>query len=259
MGRFHWHGHAGGNRQGSFSVRKDSGPMGITVGTIQNCLIQLLPSITKLINAVILLGYVPNAWRKSYIVPIPKKRNIKEVSNYRGIAIQSAIPKILNKVVTNMMQKQLASLIPRTQHGFMKKRSTISNLMELTEYIDASFTGQKHTDVTISHRILAAKLAKTSMPFILYRTIMSFVTNRSYQLKINGTPLEQVFQTTTGVPQVSHCDPFLFILYTRDIIECISAQRTRILSYADDTEVYVNVNSEEERHALQQTLNNIEQ
>lgn len=122
----------------SLSEHKDCGPMSINVATIKYCCDELLSAITILINGVISTGFVPSKWRHSFIVPIPKKGDTKEISNYRGIAIQSVVPKLLDKIMTQFLEQHLRSIIPTSQHGFMRKRSTISNLLEFADFTEGA-------------------------------------------------------------------------------------------------------------------------
>jgi hypothetical protein len=51
-----------------------------------------------------------------------KKVDQCDIKNYRGIAILSAIPKLFEKLVFNMLAPLFPSLIQTDQHGFMKGR-----------------------------------------------------------------------------------------------------------------------------------------
>lgn len=130
----------------------------------------------------------------------------------------------------------------------MRRKSTVTNLIELTHFIERAFNNSTQTDViyldfskafdTISHTILASKLAQLSMPFSLFQTVMSFVSNRQYQMKMDGMPRNLYISTSVGVPQGSHCGPLLFILYTMDIVQCLAGSNVHILTYADDTKLF---------------------
>lgn len=50
--------------------------------------------------------------------------------------MQSSIPKVLDKLLTDKLYKHLNKILPDQQHGFRKKRSTVSNLLEMTNFIN---------------------------------------------------------------------------------------------------------------------------
>lgn len=76
------------------------------------------------------IGILPHRWKTSYITPIPKKGSLTEVENYRGIAMQSVIPKNFDTILTSKIYDHIHEIIPKTQHGFVKRRSTASNLLQ---------------------------------------------------------------------------------------------------------------------------------
>jgi hypothetical protein len=47
-----------------------------------------------LLNLSLLSGVFPCVWKESYVVPLFKRGDKRNVSNYRGISILSAIPKL---------------------------------------------------------------------------------------------------------------------------------------------------------------------
>jgi hypothetical protein len=55
-----------------------------------------------------------------------------DVTNYGGIAILSAIAKLFELLIYKNMYKDLQRLISENQHGYVKGRSTVSNLLEYT-------------------------------------------------------------------------------------------------------------------------------
>lgn len=109
----------------------------------------------------------------------------------------------------------------------------------------------------VDHAILAAKLAKISTPFLLYLSIMSFVINRTYQLKCNAIAYVFNFKTESAVPQGSHCGPLLFIIMTRDIVTCLENTGVKMLLYADDMKIFNIVNCDVARMEMQQVIDKL--
>ena len=63
-------------------------------------------------------------WKRSVFIPIPKKGNAKECSNYRTIALISHASKVMLKILQARLQQYVNREIPDVQAGFRKGRGT---------------------------------------------------------------------------------------------------------------------------------------
>ena len=66
----------------------------------------------------------PQDWKRSVFIPIPKKGNAKECSNYRTIALISDTSKIMLKILQARLQQYVNHELPDVQAGFRKGRGT---------------------------------------------------------------------------------------------------------------------------------------
>ena len=66
----------------------------------------------------------PQAWKRSVFIPIPKKGNAKECSNYRTIALISHASKEMLKILQARLQQYMNRELPDVQAGFRKGRGT---------------------------------------------------------------------------------------------------------------------------------------
>ena len=66
----------------------------------------------------------PQEWKRSVFIPIPKKANAKECSNYRAIALISHASKIILKILQARLQQYVKHELPDVQAGFRKGRGT---------------------------------------------------------------------------------------------------------------------------------------
>ena len=64
----------------------------------------------------------PQDWKRSVFIPIPKKGNAKECSNYRTIALISHISKVMLKILQARLQQYVNGELPDVQAGFRKGR-----------------------------------------------------------------------------------------------------------------------------------------
>ena len=66
----------------------------------------------------------PQDWKRSVFIPIPKKGNAKECSNYRTIALISHASKVMLKFLHAKLQQNVNHEIPDVQAGFKKAGGT---------------------------------------------------------------------------------------------------------------------------------------
>ena len=64
----------------------------------------------------------PQDWKRSVFIPIPKKGNAKEGSNYRTVALISHTSKVMLKILQARLQQYVNRELPDVQAGFRKGR-----------------------------------------------------------------------------------------------------------------------------------------
>ena len=64
----------------------------------------------------------PQDWKRSIFIPIPKKGNAKECSNYRTIALISHASQVMLKILQARFQRYMIRELPDVQAGFRKDR-----------------------------------------------------------------------------------------------------------------------------------------
>ena len=78
----------------------------------------------------------PQDWKRSIFIPIPKKGNAKECSNYHTIALISHASKVMLKILQARFQQYVNCELPDVQAGFRKGRGTrdqIANIYWINE------------------------------------------------------------------------------------------------------------------------------
>ena len=63
----------------------------------------------------------PQDWKRSVFIPIPKKGNAKECSNYRTIVLISHTSKVMLKILQTRLQQYVKHELPDDQAGFLEK------------------------------------------------------------------------------------------------------------------------------------------
>jgi hypothetical protein len=115
---------------------KGGGPDGIPPLLLKNCASAFARPLFLLFNRSLSTCVFPDRWKISYVTPIFKKgirRN--NVEDYHGVTILSAFPKRIELLVYRTMYDGLKNLISVNQHGFMKNRSTVTNLLEYASFV----------------------------------------------------------------------------------------------------------------------------
>ena len=66
----------------------------------------------------------PQDWKRSVFIPIPKKGNAKECSNYHTIALISHVSKVMFKILQARLQQYMNHELPDVPAGSTKGRGT---------------------------------------------------------------------------------------------------------------------------------------
>ena len=87
----------------------------------------------------------PQDWKRSVFIPIPKKGNTKECSNYRTIALISHASKMMLKILQARLQQYVNCKLPDVQAGFRKdRRNQRSNCQHLLDHQKSKRVPEKH-------------------------------------------------------------------------------------------------------------------
>ena len=117
---------------GSITTNKASGGDGILVELFSN------PNAVKLLHSIYQQIWKTQQWlqdrKRSVFIPIPKKRNVKECSNYRTIELISHASKVMLKSLQTKLQQYVNCELPDVQVGFIKGRGTRDHWQELLDH-----------------------------------------------------------------------------------------------------------------------------
>lgn len=238
-----------------------AGPDGIPSIILRNCAEALAEPLQILFNKSITSERFPECWKKSYMFPVFKKGNKRDISNYRGITSLCACSKLLEILVCQSLMQAAKTYISTDQHGFFPGRSTNTNLVEFTSFcvrnmegggqVDAVYTDLKAAFDRVDHRILLAKLERLGTSISLIRWFASFLSRRSLIVKL-GASESRPFWCFSGVPQGSNIGPSFFLVYFNDV-GYILPRGCRLL-YADDLKLFHIIRGFEDCQHLQQMI-----
>ena len=208
--------------------------------------------IADLINCSFLAGKFPKCLKRAVVLPLFKKGETTDISNYRPISKLSPFSKIFEKCIKTRIVQYFCDfgIINPNQFGFQSNISTQDALIYLTEkmyqnlnnfsstlavYIDFS----KAFD-TVNRSILLAKLQKYGIRGIPLNFLVSNLDGRTQAVRV-GTSLSKFKEINIGVPQGSVLGPILFLAYINDA-PTISSLFSTCLFCDDTTLIFENKN-----------------
>ena len=109
---------------GSITTNKTSGGDGIPVELFQILKDDAVKVLHSICQQIWKTQHWPQDWKRSVFIPIPKKGNAKECSNYCTIAPISHTCKVMLKIPQAMFQQYMNWELPDVQAGFRKGRGT---------------------------------------------------------------------------------------------------------------------------------------
>ena len=87
---------------------------------------------------------IPKIWRRAKIIAILKPgKSPKEAGSYRPISLLSVCFKLLERLIYNRLLPVVDPQLPREQAGFRPGRSTVEQVVKLTEDIKTAFDNRK--------------------------------------------------------------------------------------------------------------------
>ena len=185
--------------------------------------------------------------------------------NYRPVSLTSHVCKVLESILKDKIVEHLNrfNLINKTQHGFTRKRSCLTNLLEYLEFISNYVDQGYPIDVVyldfqkafdkVPHKRLMLKIAAMGIAGEIYNWIEDWLNNRYQRVVLLGNS-SKWGKVMSGVPQGSVLGPLLFLIYINDIDDSINS---KLLKFADDTKVFSVVASQDDIKKLQEDLNNL--
>lgn len=237
------------------------GPDCIPAAILRHCAAALAEPLAVIFTRSFNQGKFPTLWKESYMFPVFKSGDRRDVHNYRGITSLSVASKLFEIIISQAVLACSRSYISSDQHGFMPGRSVVSNLLDFTQtcitameqnvQVDVIYTDLKAAFDKIDHKILLCKLSRLGASSTVKAWLQSYLSDRTLRVQLDSC-VSEPFSSSSGVPQGSNLGPLLFILFFNDVAALLGARCK--LVYADDLKLYIVVSTLEDCHQLQRLL-----
>ena len=133
----------------SITMNKASGGDGIPAGLFQIPKDDAVKVLHSICQQIWKSQQWPQDQKKSVFIPIPKKDNTKECSNYLTIALTTHTSKVMLKILQARLQQYMNCEIPNIQAGFGKGRGTRDQIANICWIVEKGREFQKNTQLAI--------------------------------------------------------------------------------------------------------------
>lgn len=219
-------------------------------------------------------GKIPRDWEDAAVVAIPKKGDLTDLNNYRGISLMNTTLKLISTILAQRLEliSDRYGIVPDEQVGFRSRQEALMQTGALLEVLERRKAANLDTHIAfidfekaydrVPHQGLLAKLRTQGFGGKLLALVEGMYENPKFCVRVGGRVSESR-PFLRGVRQGDPASPMLFNLYISDILEGLSGvpvpglganERLRGLLYADDTVIFA-----ESRAELQRSLARLRQ
>ena len=167
------------------------------------------------------------------------------VTNYRGIALQPILSKVLERCVHSRILNLIEPYLSPSQHGFRRYRSCVTQLLhhahklatslDAGEQIDNVYLNMEKAFDRVPHEKPLYKLEYLGIGNLLLHWVGDYLAHRRQGVSIEGISSD-CKNVSSGVPQGSIIGSVLFLIYINNIGSELS-RKTLLPFYDDDAKM----------------------
>lgn len=245
----------------NLDVNKATGPDKLPPLFYQKCATTICIPLQLIFNNSLENGVFPEQWKLAHVTPIHKEGPLHDARNFRPISKLSIPAKVFDNILADEVAERFQDAIIPEQHGFFRKRSTVTNLVNYIERLmhcvdsggqmDVVYTDFSKAFDKVSHAKLLRKLRLLGIAGPILQWFWSYLTGRSQRVQI-GNFLSQPIEVPSSDVQGSHLGPILFTLFINDVGKILTDVDFCI--YADDLKIFKQINTVKDAEVLQNSL-----
>ena len=186
----------------------------------------------------------PDNWKLVDVKPLHKEGAKNIISNYRPVANLSRLSLSFERLLFKHLYKFIAPKINSSQHGFMKNRSTTSQLLlhlkllhdslDIGEDVFTLYLEFRKAFYKVNHYLLIEKLKKFGIGGKLLQLLSSYLEDRS-QRTVTNNIYSEYLPINSGAPQGFVLGPLLFLVFFNDLPDVLETSIAYF--FADDTKI----------------------
>ena len=232
-------------------VKKSAGPDKIISELLKYSAKYITPFFVKFLNELFDRGIYPQKWTESIILPLYKKGDVNNPSNYRGISLSDISSKIYGSIINKRIQNWVneKNITGEQQAGFKSGYSCIDHVYTLLACVQKQFVNNRKLYVafidfekcfdTIDRNLLWPILIKNNIKGKLLKCIKSMYHSVKACIRSRENLTEQI-TCTLGVKQGDICSPILFSIFINELaLEVITNGRHGAHFLLDTYELFI--------------------
>lgn len=198
----------------NLDVTKAGGPDAISPRLLKLCSNEIAKSLSDLFNKSLQLGLVPLDWKKADVIPLHKDDDKEPADNHRPISLLPVVGKVMERCVFDHFYSFVLNFLSDLQHGFIKNRSCVTQLLQILHEIGRNLDNNIQTDVmyldfakafdTVDHGILLSKLTAYGVSGNLFSWFKDYLNGR-LQRVVKGRCIRLVSHHLRGSSRGSVC------------------------------------------------------
>ena len=230
----------------TFEPLKAPGPDGIFPKMLQEGLDSLLPVVTRLFRGCIAQAHVPEEWRNTKVVFIPKpgRSEYGSAKDFRPISLTSFMLKTLERLVDSYIRCSVLDKYPFhcEQHAYQSGKSTETALHAVVGYVERALEEKEvalgaFIDIEgafncTTRRSIAEAAERHGVPGTIVKWIRAMLSDRRVSTEWGGTTVSGT--VNEGCPQGGVLSPLLWSLVVDDLLRELNSRGLKAVGYADD-------------------------